>query len=413
MKKATHSNSTDPISFWRTLPGILTCTAGFLLIIAVLLGFLLHFAEKRPNYAGTETIKPERTTCWSAGAEFPKVIPLSLKNSIHAKNYLYWLKVNIDNGCGYPLRLQVSFDFKQNPKHRVADFDPDLNALDFDVPPHSQFSRKFEPVLTFLKEDLEADLAVNWHLEDDKNNRFSGGSDAIHILPKDRIKWDLVMPDRSVPLNFLLASIAAWTLRPDPPVRETARQIFETIDEKTRNGEVSTLASTWVAQCYQRFFGNVREVIPDVDVWKRFPPVEDEVIRLPLQVINGGHFDPVETAVCLSALANAAGVLDRVKCALISGKLSKKANEPRFFLFAWRGNTRNANWSAFDIRHAPNHSFQENKGNATALLNRIFSDNPSLEKDLGRKGIFLSGQGGIVAIDFDRAATIYHIDALP
>jgi len=414
MKKEKKENDIPAVPFRKTLPGILTCTAALLIAVAVLIKLLLpHLSEDKATAARSEAGNPSATTCWSVDAEIPKVIPLSLKNSIKAKDYLYWLKVNIDNNCGYPLHLKVSFDFKQKGKDRIIDFDPDLNILDFPVRPRSHFTRKFEPVFTFRKNDLEADLPVSWRLDDDKNNSLAAGGNNIRILPEDRIKWDLAMPDKPVPFNFLLASTAAWTIEPAPEVRDLARQIFQSIDYKIRNGEISVFASTWVAQCYQRFFRGDHIVIPDGEVWNRFPPDSEEVIRRPSEVINGGHFDPVETALCWSTLTNATGVLDRIKCVLVSGKFSKNADKGRDFLFAWRANTSDAKWSAVDIRRGPALSFEENRDRATALLRRISSDNPTLEKDLLRKGIFLGGKEDVVAIDFDRAASIYHIEALP
>jgi len=413
MKEETQEDGTESVCFWKTLPGFLTFTAILFTTLAVLLAiFLPKDIDKYTAAANTTTAKPSGT-CWSADPEFPQVVPMSLKSSMPYKDYLYWFKGNIDNGCSYPLHLEVSFAFKHKPDEHVIDFNPDLNTLDFDVPPHRQFVREMDPVFTFLKKDMEADLPVNWKLEDDKNNLLAKGSDTIHILPKDRIKWDLAMPDRKVPQNFLLASLAAWTLQPAPEVKDIARKMFQSIDEKVRNGELSAFASTWMDQCYLRMFKDVRQVIPDVDVWSSFPPNTEEVVRMPSEVISGGHFDPVETAILWSALTNAVGMQERMKCALVSGKLAKEADKRRAFLLAWRANTSDAKWSAIDLRRGPELSFEANRKGAANLLVRFFDNNPQLEKSLLHKGVFLGGQENIVAIDFDRSATIYHIEELP
>jgi len=413
MQEETQEGGTESVCFWKTLPGFLTFTAILFTTLAVLLAiFLPGDIDKYTATAVIKTTKPSGT-CWSADPEFPQVVPMSLKSSMPYKDYLYWFKGNIDNDCSYPLHLEVSFAFKQKPEERIVDFDPDLNTLDFDVPPHSQFTRKIDPVFTFLKTDMEADLPVNWKLEDDKKNLLAQGSNTIHILPKDRIKWDLTMPDRKVPQNFLLASLAGWTLQPAPEIRDVARKMFQSIDERVRNGELSAFASTWMDQCYLRLFKDERAVIPDVDVWSNFPPKTDEVVRMPSEVMAGGHFDPLETAILWSALANAAGMQERMKCAFVSGKLGKGADKRQVFLLAWRANTREAKWSAIDLRRGPELSFEANRKGAADLLDRFFGDNPQLEKSLLHKGLFLSEQENIVAIDFDRAAIIYHIEALP
>ncbi|GFO65232.1 hypothetical protein M1B72_06400 [Geomonas paludis] len=333
-----------------------------------------------------------------------KVIPYYLVNTIKNKPaYLYWAVYQATTTCPECINLNITLSSETKSLAVVegGSFSYDssicrLPAEESVTGNHGQTT--INPDLKFMKSDVYGTLSLQWKL----TAQATAYSDSvlIQVLPENVVCWDLKTPDdKQVPVEFIVASLAAWTKAKTPEIDQLATSYLDAPDQP---------ADRWMAKCYQDLYGGRTHrmaVHPYPGIWP--PASENEEIKLPQEALKARRADSVGAALLVSALHNAAfGGSQR----LVLVSLPPTGSARSAFYLAWL-NARGS-WEAVDMTAPVDVPFDDNKQAATpSVINLI--ESPAVAGALDSVGVYVAKDRRTVAVDFAKAARHYGIEGAP
>ncbi|UCF19943.1 MAG: toll/interleukin-1 receptor domain-containing protein [Gemmatimonadota bacterium] len=339
-------------------------------------------------------------------------VPLSLLNSMQENPDLYWFKFSGVNPGESKAFLKVRFEVAGPVMIVGRDGEEEQT---FDLPPGSSWTTEEVPVnLTVLNYDKRGSVTVEWQIETADGRPLDAHATNITLLPANTVKWDLKTRrfegdapiEVSFPTDYLLASLAAWTVTENDSVRTRARELYE-----QSGAQVQSLRD-WYARLYTAFFNDSEERIlirsPEPD----FPPSGERDIHTAVQVLRDPVHtaEPLEVVLFLSALTRAAPIPARVRLAMVVAPSTESLDEKVFFL-AW---LESGEWHALEVSGSgTRRTFEDNERLATQRIRALQQSLPALFDSLDASGIFYQPGETSIAVDFDKALESYRIRPLP
>ena len=332
------------------------------------------------------------------------VLPRSLANVMASQESLHWLWVGAENRRADPLHYSVEAEIS-GPVISAGLIVADKQT----VAPGGKLERSIHVPIPMAKSDFTGDeiLKVTWYVKDGPNLLWQKTTD-IPVLPREVVPWGLQSAKgEAISREFLVASLTAWVITPDPAIEERARAILKIAgtepDERIR-------ARRFMAAAYEHLFAGPTPVRVS-DRALRFPPKTNEPVKTPAGVLKDRRASALEAALLLAAhrLALDRGDL-RARVTLLATPASPQDLESKDFLLAWSPDGRE--WEAVDLRRAGTTAFEANRTAATERA-RPLLDDPTLGKALGERGVFVNDKQQVIALAFRRAQKAYNIRPLP
>lgn len=392
--------------FWTTLPGILTAVTAILVGLVSVLGGVRDVVVETQKLFGAVRPSPASATLTTVKASVPDVFPYGLKYSTGLKDFFTWFHVQVQNKTRE--RLQIEIKFRVNSREAVASNESSI----YTVNPGESFSRNVDPNFTFLGDGvpplLHPPLNVSWTVQDDKGNLLSRDTRDIDVLPRNMIDWGLRSPNgEPVRRDFLVASLAAWTLTADTKMSDRAETLARHVEPTT---DAAASARNWFARCYSEFFRSPRAVRI---VATRDPLLtqDRQTILTASQVLKEGRATPLEAALLVGALSKAGNRQPGLRLGLLLLPASNQPHGGRITLLWW--STDPGEWQGLDMTRAAELDFRQNEAMATPIIGNCMRERAALRAALDTCGVFFEEEHRILALDFDVAANHYGIGALP
>jgi hypothetical protein len=338
---------------------------------------------------------------WEIDAKAMPQVPHGLLSSMASEGFPIVMVTTVSNGMRKPLEVDLELKF-------LSDFlrapgDPNRPLGTQRVAPGKPARLTFKEQFPFLRDrfDQPAEIRIQWvarNHEDAKDDRFSNVI-VIRLLPTNTVDWDLrSVTDDPVSREFLVASLAAWTLSPPSAVAAKAKTWLDKLDGQ----DAALRTEKWFELAWDGLFHGAGAL--PVDLYPRpFPSSGQEVVRTPGEVLREPPANQLEAALLLATLKLAAALPDRLVL-VAHGAPGQTAS----FLLAWESRGR---WRALDMRHTALR-FDENERAASSLMAPLAAD-PALLRALNGKGVFLDAARGLSALDFRKARDSFYIRALP
>jgi hypothetical protein len=347
----------------------------------------------------TERRNTPQQDCYSIVTKTPEVFPFSLANS--PATLLSWFHIQVENGCSYPLHLEITFKTRRGPA-LVAD-EPILLT----VYPGNRLSKNSEPGFQFLKDDIDGPLEVNWKIRSDLGKILDQGTRTIQVQSKNVYNFKLTnATGEPLPKEFLLAGLSAWAQANDAAVKKKS----ELLHDFQFIGDPKKLANAWMERCYNALFAAKSGLRISPSRYP-FPPADCRIISTPNQILERTMADPLEGILFFCALSKKASQLLGMRLALLTKGVGSEPPNSQGYLLAW--STEPHIWQALDFSHAGSLNFVENVKVATGQLQQVIANKPEILTSLDQSGVFLEKRSSLVAIDFSRAAKYYNIKGLP
>ena len=326
-----------------------------------------------------------------------------LDEGLGKQESLYWFRVQMQNKSRLPITLSIEFNLEPLDCEFVQ-----LNKAwkpdDYELKPGETLLKEVSPALEWLDKDAPTDcyLEVHYSIRDDRGDKpHPVSTDKIKILPRHKVKWDLANVDhKPVSRDFLLASLSAWSLSREGSVIELAKRL----DKSQWSPE------QWVSLCYRDLFqGQLGlRITPTANT---YPFEEETTLRAPGQILSEGSAEPLEAALLMAAVINAA-IPGQMPLTLFILPEERSVKNPAILL-AWNSPVNDA-WEAIDLRLARTLGFQENLQQAKDLPSLVFSKNPQIRESVTRRGVFYGAGASLpTVISFDRAVKTFQIRPLP
>jgi hypothetical protein len=243
----------------------------------------------------------------------------------------------------------------------------------------------------------------------DQQVRLYSDTRDVTVLPKTTVVWDLHRPDgRPVPPAFLLASLSAWVLTPDPAVDGRAGPLVALVRAEA---DPRARFRRWLQLGYESLFDPPAPVSVELEVGS-FPPRGRQRIRSPSDTLRRGRASALEAALLLGSMRRAAwrdGIRGRL--ALFAVPAAADVPEGQVFLLGWSDAGRT--WRAIEVNQAGRLRFEENEAQASARLAEILARRRQIVEALDASGVFLDPGAHLAALDFWRAAQHHGIRHLP
>ncbi|MCB1801168.1 MAG: toll/interleukin-1 receptor domain-containing protein [Gammaproteobacteria bacterium] len=345
--------------------------------------------------------------CVKIEALSPNVIPHYLLNSIGHENFPYWLRLTAVNDCGNPKRLKVRFDDAEN-------VEMDVHSLSLRLPSDGKpVEQTFKPEFRLLTKEMLYPVKIHWSVEDEKQAQVKVGSIITEIVPPYTVAWDLRRPagekrdGEPVEKEYLVASLAAWTIRPPKEVAELGWQC------RSPNGAgVPLRKDDAIGSCYRDLFGEGGKVRVFEDA-VRFPDMPRQYIAPPSQVLQRGNANSLEAALLLIAVVDSHSIegVDPV-LVLLASPLSDTADGSQKAIYAAWQEPGDA-WRAVDLRYANSRSFEENVRTSSVQVGSIMQEHGKVIEGLGVVGSGISGDGRVFAVSPGKISPEYRIHKLP
>ncbi len=340
-------------------------------------------------------------------------IPLSLLNSMRGNEDLYWFRFSGNNPTDDKAFVKVRFSVK-GPVTIVGGGDGEEELI-FDLPPGGGWTTKDVPVnLKVLNFDTNGSMSVSWSINTLDERPLAANATTVDLLPANTVKWDLKRRrfdnERTIetdfPTDFLIASLAAWTVTKNDSVRARAAGVFGP------PGAAAPGVRDWFARLYAASFGAVAGAIRIAPPDAAFPRGGEQPIHTALQVIRDriGTHEPLEVVLYLAALTKSAPLSANPRTSMVVLPPRPGSDESAYVL----------TWREADGVHgieigsaATRDTFADNERATTARLRSLQASMPRIFEALDAKGVFYEAGESVVAIDFDRALVGYKIRALP
>jgi hypothetical protein len=403
--KAGTKTGTTPNPGLQHLSAILSAVVAFLTIITWL-------------FTQSTTISRAISTWWKGHSSsssyiveevsYPEVVPSYLRYYYEAeglgeKESLHWFRAKMRNNTRERLNFVGSFDlFPINCEFvqlRKGDA-PDPYVLE----PGADGPWEVTPALVWTKVDSPDPcfLKFTYSIQDDRGDKPDPiGSVQIKVLPRDKVKWDLEnINGKPVSKDFILASLAGWSLSREGNVIERALQL--------RTNVTGLAAEQWLRLCYENLFGR-QSGLRITPTAATYPFKDVTTLRAPGDVLSGRSAEPLEAAFLMAAVTRF-GAPGRIPLTLFVLPGPNDANPA--VLLAW-SSTNDARWEAIDLTEANILSFGLNLQHSQQLLQRTLRERPEMLQALTMRGVFYGSATRLpTAISLDTAIKNFQILAL-
>ena len=369
-------------------------------------------------FTQSPTISRAISTWWKAHSSsssyiveevsYPGVVPSYLRyyyaaEGLGEKESLHWFRITMRNNTRERIRLVGSFDlfpinceFVQLRKNDA----PDPYVLE----PGADVPWEVTPTLVWAKVDSPDPcfLKFTYSIQDDRGDKPDPiGSVQIQVLPRDKVKWDLENINRKpVSKDFILASLAGWSLSREGNVLDRAHQL--------RANMTSLTAEPWLKLCYENLFGRQSglRVIPTAAT---YPFKDVTTLRAPGRVLSEKSAEPLEAAFLMAAIVRFAAP-ETIPLTLFVLPLPNDANPA--VLLAWPSNN-DARWEAVDLTQANILGFGSNLQHSQQLLQQTLRERPEMLRALTTRGVFYGSATNVpTAISLDIAIKKFQVLAL-
>jgi hypothetical protein len=334
------------------------------------------------------------------------VLPRSLANVMASQEFLHWIWMRAENRRPEPLQLTLQIEIS-GPAITPGPITAAKYTVDRGKPP---VERSVYLPIPFAKSDFKGDeiLKVTWTVRDDKDHPLRQNTVDIPVLSREVVPWGLQSAKgEAISRDFLVASLAAWVITPEPAIEQQAREILAKVtaepDERTRTRR-------WMQQTYERLFMGPTAVKVQ-DKAQRFPAKAHEPVRTPAAVLSARRATALEATLLLAAHRMALGRGDlRARLTMLAVPVSDQDPESKEFLLAWSPDGRE--WEAIDIRRAATTAFEPNRVATTERARQLLKDVDG-STTFKERGVFVDDKQRVVALNFRRAQKFYSIRPLP
>jgi hypothetical protein len=380
--------------------------AGALALLTIIAGIITQWG----TISSSLGLKKKKASSYAVEeVSYPDVVPSYLRYYYEAEGLgkqenLHWFRAKMKNKTGERLTFLGTFDlFPINCQ--FVQLQRGETPEPYVLAGRATGQWEVTPSLIWTKADT-ADpcfLKFTYSIRDDQgDNPDPLGSVQITLLPRDKIKWDLNNIDRKhVSRDFLLASLAGWSLSNEGTIIERA---------KRPQGRLNGLApAQWLKFYYEDLFGQSGIVIkPAKDT---YPLVKETTLRSPAEVLSDGNAEPLEAAFLLAAVIHANKTARLPSLTLFILPSAANPSEPSVLL-AW-SLSNDGTWEAIDVGQAGKLGFETNLQKTSELLKPL-TQTPEIQHALTDRGIYSGSESASpIAISFDRAAATFKILPLP
>ena len=387
---------------YGSLYGILSGILAFLVVIAG----ILSNSEQIGSWIGRQFSKDPYVVKVSTASVVPSYLKYYYDEEGLAKEQsLYWFRAKVENKTRESLYLEVSFTLVPGDCNSVSLLSKD--PFKYSLDPWQTREYTINPPLEINKHDFEGDcrLRINWVIENDRKEKKYTKADVneITLLPLHTVKWDLVNPNnKPVSREFLLASLAAWSLSREKKVLDRAEQL--------RRHAGAGSPEQWFKFCYEDLFGgqsglaiNIRE--------RSYPFAGEKTVWPPAQVLSKGEAEPLEAGFLMAAMTRVEAATRGARLALFVLPRAEGAHDPTV-LFGW-SLPNSDTWEAIDLREAKKMGFKPNLEQSRKLLRQVLDQRPEILQSLKERGVFIGSEpNSPSALAFGRAVEQFKIRAL-
>ena len=318
---------------------------------------------------------------------------------------LYWFRAKVQNKTRDSLYLEVSFTLVPSDCKFVvlSSKDPFKYSLEAGETKEGTIN----PPLDFTTHDFEGDchLRINWIIENDRKEKAYKKADVneIMLLPMHTVKWDLMNPNnKPVSREFLLASLAAWSLSREGTVLQRA--------ERLRGHPGASSPEEWFRFCYEDLFGSQSGLVINTTE-RTYPFAGEKTVWPPAQILSKGEAEPLEAGLLMAAMARVAIATWWARLALFVLPRAEESRGPAVLL-GW-SLPNSDTWEAIDLREARNLGFKSNLEQSRKLLRQVLDQRPEILRSLKERGVFIGSEANSPsALAFDRAVEQFKIRAL-
>jgi hypothetical protein len=286
----------------------------------------------------------------------------------------------------------------------------EARIAEFTVEPGRALDKRLNLPIRLLVSDFTSErrLTLTWRVSTDQQIRLNSDTRDVSVLPKTTVVWDLHGPDgRRVSPAFLLASLSAWVLTPDPAVDSLAGALVEQVLAEVDPG---MRYRPWLRLAYEGLFETPAGVSVEPEAGG-FPPQGRQRVRSPADTLRLGRASALEAALLLASLRRAAWPDIQGRLALFAVPAATGVPEGQVFLLGWPDDTRT--WRAIELNQVGRLRFEQNEAQTSPRLAEILAGRREITKALDTSGVFLDPSAHLAALDFWYAAREYGIRHLP
>jgi len=369
-----------------------------------------------PVSPGPSTPSSENTIkiCPHLDIKFIERFPYYLINTFkkNRKNpYIYWAVLEGVNDCGEPKPVEIRFAVRNKTVAQATDV-PWKKT--FKIGEKVSEFTPIDPQFEFLRKVENTTLDVTWEITDEETNKvIASGTKYVGVLSEKYVDWNLKDHEGKVPVDFLLASLTAWTLDPGEAVRTRAHK---DLPESGAQANAARTCRQWLRRCYEDLFHSPEgiKIQPLTEPWPPLGKTEDslQAIKTPAAILQAKKADPLEAALLMTALGNS--VSERIESRFrlfVIPKTGGFFTGGKQFILAWSAN--DSEWHGINLTDPNKISFDDNEKSVSGNLNKFLNTRRDVRAALDEKGVFVDDKSQILIIDFDRACEKFSIGALP
>ncbi|MCX5772501.1 MAG: serine/threonine-protein kinase [Candidatus Hydrogenedentes bacterium] len=341
-------------------------------------------------------------------AEYLEYVPLSLHNTIKAYDRPPWFRIR---GL-YQKRttIRVRFGVVNPISPMVKNIE---DGLTYTIEAGKPFDKRVYPSIEILNFEIreETPVHIQWSIVDENEAVLASDKAMSRLLPKQVVKWDLQEPGgKAVDKRFILASLTAWTLTPDPSLRTLGSEMLAQMHEAQLP---STSPENWLALCVTRLFQGDSPLVV-VEPACRLPQEPQQTVRTMREVVEQKRATVIEAALLirtLCALDDVSKKLDSPRMALIAYPDTGAGSPGQCFLLAW--STSSGAWRALDMARLGDVPFEQNTASASMRLVQLFDVRKEVLEAMNKDGLYIRDGESTLALDFAKARQVYEIWGLP
>jgi hypothetical protein len=343
--------------------------------------------------------------CLDLDIRSPQQLPANLLRSISGQqSFPYWFRFKGRNACTHDVHLEVEFKIRGGP-FVLVDREPYFRTLDRGQTIEENLPAQIEVTNDHLRAE-DARLEINVLARDD-HRVLRRDTHTIMILRRPMVVWDLRdAEDERVPVEFTLASLAAWTQVPSTELQALADQCRGNSASMTaRNPDL------WVPTCYEALFPERLAVSTESRSalallermgWQRILPADD--------ILAAGVANPLEAGLALGAIGRMGLEDPRTNLGMIAVREDDDASAVLYFVWS----RDQGPWSGVTLAEVAASGYATNKARADSAIQALLSRQPAIASALETAdGIYVDQERRVVGINFRRAAEYYRIAGLP
>jgi hypothetical protein len=325
--------------------------------------------------------------------------------------YIYWAVLEGENDCNEPKPVEIRFAVRNKTVAQATDV-PWKKT--FKIGEKVTEFTPIDPQFEFLRRIENTTLDVTWEIRDEETNKvIASGTKYIGVLSENYVDWDLKDNEGRVPVDFLIASLTAWTLAPEEVIRTRAQKYLQ---ESGAPANAAETCRQWLRLCYEDLFHSPKgiKIQPLTKPWPPLGEKEDSLqsIKTPAEILQTKKANSLEAALLMAALWNgASGRIESRFCLFVIPKTGGFFTGGKQFILAWSAN--DSEWHGIDLTDPNKISFDDNEKSISANLNKFLNTRRDALAALDEKGVFVDDKSQILVIDFDKAHEKFSIGALP